>query len=87
MAARGWVGERVNLFDTQHPECLSTGGEWLRLIASDDVRDATIVLVGVLEDVLNTSGQVLRAELWSHFWPNCDGRDLGLFFGVLAELS
>ena len=29
---------------------------------------------------------VLRAELWSHFWPNCDGRDLGLFFGVLAEL-
>ena len=29
---------------------------------------------------------VLRAELWSHFWPNCDCRDLGHFFGVLAEL-
>ena len=29
---------------------------------------------------------VLRAELWSHFWPNCDCRDLGYFFGVLAEL-
>lgn len=29
---------------------------------------------------------LLRAELWSHFWPNCDGRDLGVFFEVLAEL-
>jgi RHS repeat-associated protein len=29
---------------------------------------------------------VLRAELWSHFWPNCDCRDLGLPDGVLAEL-
>ena len=24
--------------------------------------------------------EMLRAELWSHFWPNCDGRDLGVFF-------
>ena len=30
---------------------------------------------------------LLRAELRSHFWPNCDGRDLGLVFGVLAELE
>jgi len=25
------------------------------------------------------SGQVLRAELWSHFWPNFDCRELVLF--------
>ena len=31
-------------------------------------------------------GKVLPAELWSHFWPNYDGRGLGLFCGVLAEL-
>ena len=34
----------------------------------------------------DSSVGVLRAELWSHFWPNCDGRDLGVFFEVLAEL-
>lgn len=27
----------------------------------------------------NLRCQVLRAELWSEFWPNCDGRDLGRF--------
>ena len=26
-----------------------------------------------------TVNKVLRAELWSEFWPNCDGRDLGRF--------
>jgi hypothetical protein len=29
---------------------------------------------------------LLRAELWSHLWPNCECRDLGLSGGVLAEL-
>ena len=39
-----------------------------------------------INGVKNIKGEMLRAELWSHFWPNCDGRDLGHFFGVLAEL-
>jgi hypothetical protein len=32
------------------------------------------------------SAQLLRAELWSHFWPNYDCRGLMRFGGVLAEL-
>ena len=33
------------------------------------------------------TAELLRAELWSEFWPNCNCRDLGLFWRVLAELS
>jgi len=28
---------------------------------------------------------LLPAELWSHFWPNSDCRDLMRFGGVLAD--
>jgi hypothetical protein len=29
---------------------------------------------------------VLRAELWSYFWPNCDCMEFGVLEGVLTEL-
>ena len=37
---------------------------------------------GPLLDILH----LLRAELWSYFWPNCDCRDLGADRAGLAEL-
>ncbi len=30
--------------------------------------------------------ELLRAELWSYFWPNCDCIEFGVLEGVLTEL-
>ena len=41
---------------------------------------------GKEEEAMLNSIKVLRAELWSYFWPNCDCRNLEVFLGVLADL-
>ena len=56
--------------------------------------DAGLVAIGRRANTTNAlsisnshrANYLLRAELLSLFWPNCDCREFGPFSGVLAEL-
>jgi hypothetical protein len=50
--------------------------------AMAELRVAVVVLQFVTGRVV-----VLRAELWSHFWPNCDCRDFQFLSGVGGRIA
>ncbi len=77
----GVVGVKLGIRDSALRICECTALNRRRQFGTQRINSDGGNYVGV-----RPGNWVLRAELMSHFWLNCDCRDLGLFFGVLAEL-